>query len=333
MLGEATSEPSFHGSRKSSPPAQDPPVQLDSPDWDPSAHAHTWDSARAADNREPPQNLGALITSQHGGSLAPSHEPHSDALNDNEHPASLQAQQAVTSPFAAHGSGPFQGDFHGSSGNSLNEDSLPRDATRLADAHQSAPGFPGDGRAQGRPAPSQMAGDLPNGNTSIPEHGQSLGTGPEGGNQGRLTGLGGVSRRSSEALTAYQLMFEGHDHLPAPEEEEIPGTAVGSYSSTPEAGALSFMPFQDATSTFRKRTRGRPRVTFQQTKDMWEGQGEDSGLGGSGRSSGQPHDFSMRGGGSTEQEQESMHARAQNRLAKLFTTPSTPSQRDRDLPV
>lgn len=332
MLGEATSEPSFHGARISLPPAQDAPAQHDCPHQDPSAHAHTWDSAKASDTN--PQSRGPLITSQHAGSLAPSYEPHSDAPNHSEHPHSIEPEQAVTSPFAAPESRPFQADAQGPSRFPGRGNSLPRDAMRPADMQQPAPGFPRDALVQGSPPADHVLSSMPNGNTSMAEHGQGLGAAPEGGSQGGQTSLGGVSRRTSEPLTAYQLMFEGHDHLPGPDAEETPGTAVGSYSSTPEAGALSYMPFQDATSTFRKRARGRPRVTFQETKDMWEGQGEDPGLGGSGRSSGQQHDFSMRGGsGSSEQEQESMHARAQNRLAKLFTASSTPSPHDRDLPV
>lgn len=331
MLGEATSEPSFHGARESFRlPEQDPPVQHDSPD--PSAHARTWDSAKAPDSNQ--QGLGRLVTSQHAGSLAPGYAPHTNALHDSGHSRSLEAEQPVTSPFAAHDSDPFQDATLRPSTFLSGEDSLPRDAMRPADMRQPMHGFHGDAPIHDRPPADQVLSNMPNGNASIPEYGQALEEGAEGGHQVRRSSLGGVSRRSSEALTAYQLMFEGHDHLPAPDEETIPGTAVGSYSSTPEAGALSFMPHEDATSTFRKRTRGRPRVTFQQTKDMWEGQGEDSGHGGSGRSSGQPRDFSMRGGGgSSEQEQESMHARAQNRLAKLFAIPSTPSQHDRDLPV
>ena len=332
MLGEAVSEPSFHASRGSSPPVPDTTEQHDAPDMDPSAHTRTWDSA-ANDMHSP----GPLFAAQHAASVALTYPPPAGEPIQNEHRLVHGPEPAVTSPFAEHASGPSQAGALATSRMGFSQGSLPQDAAGAAEMRHSAPEFHEAAHLNDAPYQGQDVGSIPsmpNGTSSIPERGQGLETGPGVRDQTGRSSLG----VDAEPQTAYQIMFQGQELQPPPDEEEIPGTAVGSYSSTPEAGALSFMPFQDATSTFRKRARGRPRVTFQQTKDMWDGQDEESGHLSAGRVGRQPPAATLRGASFSGQEQESVHristSRAHHRLAKLFTTPSTPAHAaDREPPV
>ncbi|KAK9856462.1 hypothetical protein WJX84_003016 [Apatococcus fuscideae] len=129
MLGEAVSEPSFHGDRQSSPGVPEPPVQQDAPDLDPTAHTHTWDSARAS-NHHPLPNSGPVPTPRHAASLAPGPASQGAAVEHREHNGSLNPEPAITSPFAAQNSSPFHEEATESSLMRLSRDTVPHNAAR-----------------------------------------------------------------------------------------------------------------------------------------------------------------------------------------------------------
>ena len=328
---------------------------------DPSAHFRTWDSAQGDASSRPP--LANTSHSGHGDALSPAaisrmtaHPPSRPSPFASQNPA---LQQSDSTPYTHMHSGgpnnPGTGDAGrlGSAGHSverftdsgnLHPGAIPMDEARPLGTAQASHGdalpdrLPFGAQQPGRTFQGDAYRSLPNGEsqTAQPSAGNVSMQSRRMGASQMQAGLNQdgqrINSRRSGSLTAYETLFGGNEArgnaAGGVPDEEVMGTAIGSYSSTPEAGALSLMPFQDPTSTFRKRARGRSRVTFQETKDMWgqQNQDEEMGPGASNLGSRGPQEAG-RAQGMPESENTGV-SRAQNRLARLFTSSSQNHDRD-----
>ncbi|KAK9837394.1 hypothetical protein WJX84_010244 [Apatococcus fuscideae] len=303
MMGEAMSTP---GSGRGRPSAA-PTAFQDTSDRDESTH--TWDSARASNRAQ--EAMGPLHATQQDASCT--HTSHGDVPAPSDSSRHAPLPSVHPSPFidghqqveSAHGPPIY-------TGQSLHPDADAARPLHAAYADQSSE-RESNGHAQAR---AWGSGSAPLDPARHSENGPGLGKGSQ------------ASMLSPTIQEGFMYPQEGYGHPPL-DADEIHGTAVGSYSSTPEANALAMMPHEDPTSTFRKRTRGRPRVTFQETKDMWGSQEVQPD---SGRRSGSfsPSMQQQEQEPSTGQETQRI-SRAQTRLHRLFSTSS--NQNPDNLPV
>ncbi len=340
------------------------PNEHGSQEQDPSAHFRTWDSARGDASSRPP--LPNTSHTGHGDTLSPAaasrinaHPPSGPSPFAGQNPAIQPSDSTPYIPYThmysdgPNNLGPGDASRLGAAGHSddqfmdmgnLRPGAIPMDQARPLGTSQAShvdalqDRLPFGAQQPGRTFQGDAYRSLPNGDSQQAQ--QSAGDGSMRSRRMAASPMqGGLNQdgqrmnpRRSGSLTAYETLFggdeQGGNEPGGVPDEEVMGTAIGSYSSTPEAGALSLMPFQDPTSTFRKRARGRSRVTFQETKDMWDEQNQDEEMGAAPSNlGGRGPQEAGRAQGMPESESTGV-SRAQHRLARLFTSSSQNHDRD-----